>query len=198
MNNIIFDLGGVVLKNTPLDILKKLNITDYEYNELKKFFDDWKLLDLGKMSLEDKFNACNFSLDLFNRYKDILLKYYELRDINNDLIKLMCDLKKNNYNVYILSDNNIECINYYKSKDYFDCVDGWVISCEYATLKCDGVLFDIIVDKYNLKPSECYFVDNSISNISIAKEHGMNGFKYDENDEIDVLYNDMRKNGINI
>ena len=69
MKNVIFDLGGVILKDSPISILN--NVDDYEI--LKKFFDDWTLLDLGKISLEEKFLSCNFSNKIILKYKSLLL-----------------------------------------------------------------------------------------------------------------------------
>ncbi len=60
IKNIIFDLGGVILKETPISILKNFNIDSTTYNELKRFFDDWNNLDLGNEYLEDKYNEFNY------------------------------------------------------------------------------------------------------------------------------------------
>ena len=46
MKNIIFDLGGVILKETPIKRLKNIEIN--EYKELSKFFQNREKLDLGK------------------------------------------------------------------------------------------------------------------------------------------------------
>ena len=140
MKNIIFDLGGVILKGKAKDILKKIDLNESEYNELVRFFDDWNDMDTTDMSIEEKFNNYNFSNNIKSKYKDTLIKYYELRDLNTNLINLIKELKKKN-KVYILSDNNKDASLYYKNilKD----LDGYVFSYEYKTIKKDGKLFDI-------------------------------------------------------
>jgi hypothetical protein len=35
IKNIIFDLGGVILKNKPISMFENINVSDSEYNELK-------------------------------------------------------------------------------------------------------------------------------------------------------------------
>ena len=40
IKNIIFDLGGVILKGKPISILDDLNIDEDVYNKLKVFFDN--------------------------------------------------------------------------------------------------------------------------------------------------------------
>ena len=189
--NIIFDLCGVIIKGKASCILDKLDLTKEEYNELIKFFDDWYNQDIGKETIEDKFNSCNFNEELTTKYKDKLLKYYELRDVNNNLINLIKELKKNN-KVYILSDNNKEASIYYKS--LLNDLDGYVFSYEYNTIKKEGKLFDILLDKYNLYPKTCYFIDNTKENVDIAESKGIKGIHYQENDEEIINY--FKENGL--
>jgi len=194
MKNIIFDLGSVLIKNHSYSILDKMSLNKKEYDELLRFFKDFDKLDLGLETLEEKFEKCSFDKSLY-KYKNSIIKYYESRDINEDLIKLIEQLK-DNYKIYILSDNNKEAIDYYKNKLNF--IDGMVVSCDYQTLKKDGKLFKILLDKYNLNPSECYFIDDRLDNIEVGKKLGINGFLFDENKNINLLYEDMIKNGIHV
>lgn len=129
-------------------------------------------------------------------YKDKLINYYKYREIDKELLELISKLKLNNYNVYILSDNNKEAIEYYESNNLFDSIDGYIISYEYNKLKRDGILFDILLNKYNLNPNECYFIDDLEININEAKKHGIKGYLY--NNDINDLYDDMVNNGIDI
>ncbi len=185
MKNIIFDLGGVILKGKAKDVLNKLDLTEEEYNELIKFFDNWNDMDITNMSIEEKFDSYNFSENTKSKYKDVLLKYYELRDLNTNLINLIKELKKNN-RVYILSDNNKAASLYYKK--LLNNLDGYVFSYEYKTIKKDGKLFDIFLDKYKLDPKDCYFVDDTEENILVANSRGINGILYKQNDEELIEY----------
>ena len=196
IKNIIFDLGGVILKENPISILKNFNIDNSTYNELKNFFDDWEDLDLGNESLEEKYNKCNFPSKYNSIYKDYLVNCYKYREINTEVTKLISKLKENNYNVYILTDNNKKITDYYK--DIIKDIDGWVVSSDYNTLKRDGKLFDILINKYNLDVKESYFIDDNIDNVIEAEKHGIKSYVFDENNNISDLYKDMREKGINI
>ena len=196
IKNIIFDLGGVILKENPISILKNFNIDNSTYNELKNFFDDWEDLDLGNESLEEKYNKCNFPSIYNSIYKDYLVNYYKYREINTEVTKLISKLKENNYNVYILTDNNKKITDYFK--DIIKDIDGWVVSSDYNTLKRDGKLFDILINKYNLDVKESYFIDDNIDNVIEAEKHGIKSYVFDENNNISDLYKDMREKGINI
>ena len=192
MKNIIFDLGGVVLKDTPSSILDKLDITDDTKKELLNFFDDFTNIDLGLETLKEKFDSCKFSDDIKKNYESFLVNYYEIRDINYEMIELINTLKKNNYNIYVLSDNNLDAAKYYKNK--MNNIDGWIFSCDYNTLKKDEKLFKILIDKYNLVPQECYYIDDRKGNVDIALKYGIKGYTY--NNKIEDLYKDMSNNGI--
>lgn len=198
IKNIIFDLGGVILLDKPNAVLKEINDNSNTFDELNHFFDNWENLNLGEETLEEKFYQCNFSKEIENKYKDILLNYYKYRKINKELIRLINKLKKNNYRIYILSDNNKESFQYYKNHELFKNIDEWILSCEYNTCKCDGKLFDILIKKFNLNPRECYFIDDNIDNINESIKHGIKGYVFNEKDSINNLYNAMKNNGINI
>ncbi len=195
MKNIVFDLGGVILVDKTYTVLNNLDIDTNTYNKLKEFFLDCDELDLGKMTIEEKYNSCNFPSE-YDKYKDYLINYYKYRIYNMSLIDMINKLKQNNYNVYILSDNNKEVYEYYKNYELFNNIDGWVLSCEYGTIKREGKLFDIFLNKFNLKASECYFIDDNIVNIKEALKHGITCYNY--NNDTDELLKDMRKKNINI
>ena len=195
MKNIIFDLGGVILVDKTYTVLDNLDIDKNTYNELKKFFLDCDNLDLGKMTVEEKYNSCNFPKE-YDKYKEYVINYYKHRIFNMELIDIINKLKKNNYNVYILSDNNREVYEYDKNHELFKNIDGWVLSCEYGTVKREGKLFDIFLNKFNLKASECYFIDDNMINIKEAEKHGITCYQY--SNDTNFLISDMRINGINI
>lgn len=189
MKNIIFDLGGVILKGKASSVLDKLNTTEEEYNTLLKFFDDWYKLDTDFQTIEEKFDSCNFSEEIINKYKDKLLKYYELRDLNKELLDLIKELKKNN-KVYILSNYNRVAALYYKSLDGLKDLDGYVFSYEYKLVKPEEELFQIFLDKYNLKKEDCYFIDDTLDNINIAQSIGINAHQFIGNEDLIKYFKD--------
>ena len=115
-----------------------------------------------------------------------------------ELINIINKLKSKKYNIYILSDNNKEAFEYYKNHDLFENINGWILSCEYNTLKEDGILFDILLNQFNLNANECYFIDDNFININEARKHGIKGYLFNEKDNINQLYDNMRNNNINI
>lgn len=181
IKNIVFDLGNVLLEGNQKDILNNIEITDDEYNELVKFFEYDKRLDTGELSLDDYLKNVQISRGLKNKYGEYLTNYYQYRRINFDLVRLINELSRNNYRVYVISDNNINAASYYKKNLLFKNVKGWIFSCDYNSLKKDGKLFDIFLEKYDLFADECYFIDDNKSNIKVAQEKGFKTFLYNGN-----------------
>lgn len=189
IKNIVFDMGSVILRGVPKDTINGFD----NYELLSNYFDKINECDYGKITLKEVFDNCKIP----SIYSDKLLNYFKYRKLNNSLLELIKILKNNNnYNVYILSDNNYEAYEYYKNSNLFNNIDGWVVSCSYGCLKKEGKLFDIFLNKYNLNSSECYFIDDNINNINMAKNKGFITYLFNENDDVNLLINDMKNKGI--
>lgn len=89
------------------------------------------------------------------------------------------ELKKLGYKVYFLS-------NYSKwfmrsnplVLDFIPYMDGGVFSCDCHFLKPEKEIFDYLISKYNLNPSDSYFIDDMKRNIDGAKKQGFHAYKF--------------------
>lgn len=197
IKNIIFDLGNVLLKGSPSTVLESLDIPDEIYQDIKnKFFADWEYLDLGEETIKQHFDNCKFDFDIDENIQEILLKYYKYRPFNDETIELMNKLKHNNYKIFILSNNNKETYEYLKQLHVFECVDGWVVSCDYHIAKPNKEIYVKLFETFNIKPEECYFIDDNKENIETGKILGMKGFVLNNN--IEDLISSMKENNITL
>ena len=179
IKNIIFDLGNVILKGKPSIILENLNLDDEVYNDIKeKFFNDWLKLDLGLISLDDYFYQCNFKSIISNEIKERLINYYKYRPFNKDILNVLHDLKRKGYNIYLLSNNNKETANYLRKLDFYQDISGDVYSCDYNVIKPNIEIYNILLNKFNLIPQECLFIDDDQDNIETATKLGFKAIKY--------------------
>ncbi len=200
IKNIIFDLGNVILKDKPYVVLDKMQLDKKQYNTIKNnFFSNWEELDRGIVTLEEHLYKSKIEFEIDDKIKYQLENYYKFRPFNIDVVNIAKQLKKNNYKVYILSNNNKEAMKYLINLPLFKDIDGWVASCDYQTLKPDEKLYKILFEKYNLKPEECFFIDDKEENINTGKMLGMNGYVFDYNNHgILGLVNEFEKNNIQI
>lgn len=198
IKNIIFDLGNVILKDKPSIVLNKIKINSEDRKLIEnEFFSNWNELDLGNITLEEHLQKCNISIVLKENLKEILTRYYKYRDFNIEVIELMNKLKNNGYQIYILSNNNKQAYEYLLKLPMFQCVDGWIVSCNYHIMKPDSRLYEILLDKYNLISKESFFIDDKKENVERAKMLGMNGYILDYKiDGVNELIKAMKRNNI--
>ena len=198
IKNIVFDLGNVLLKDSPAIVLDNLDLPDEIRNNIKeKFFNTWSYLDLGEGSIKQHLDNCKFDFDIDESIQEILVHCYKYRPFNNEVLDLMNGLKQNNYNIFILSNNNKETYEYLKKLPKFKCIDGWIVSCDYHIVKPNKDIYLKLFETFDIKPEECYFVDDNKENVATGVMLGMKGFtfKYSSNN-IDELISNMKQNNI--
>lgn len=195
IKNIVFDLGNVLLKGNSSIVLDNLDIPNEIRHSIKdKFFNNCNYLDLGEETIKQHFDNCKFDFDIDESIQEILLKYYKYRPFNDETIELMNKLKHNNYKIFILANNNKETYEYLKQLPVFECVDGWAVSCDYHITKPNKEIYVKLFETFNIKPEECYFIDDNKENIETGKILGMKGFVLNKN--IDELIDSMKENKI--
>ena len=180
IKNIVFDLENVILKGSPNIVLEQIKIDKKQYESIKNdFFNDWKSLDLGESTLREQLEKCKFDFEIDSEIEEKLLHYYKHRPFNVEILELIKELKNKGYKIYILSNNNKEAEKYLLEIPDFKAFDGWIFSCDYQIMKPDPKIYNILFETYNLKPEECFFIDDSRKNIETGNKLGMAGFVLD-------------------
>ena len=82
--------------------------------------------------------------------------------------------QKNGHKVYLCSGRNKAMLKPLLAYGF----DGYVVSYEVGCSKKDGVIYDILLEKYGLNGSECVFIDDVQKNVDIGEEHGIPGILY--------------------
>lgn len=59
--------------------------------------------------------------------------------------------------------------------------DGILFSGPNQCAKPDPVIYNLLFDRFQLKPEECFFIDDNAENIKAAKNTGMDGIVFDGN-----------------
>lgn len=193
IKNIIFDLGGVVIK---YDQRKIIDTFTNNEDEIKYIFEEifhsneWKLMDLGMITKEEVIENINSRNN--NKYKELTEKFlnewYKTQVINQDVLNIAKKLKENEYNIYVLSNMANTTYEYYKNNDFFKLCKGIVISAHEHIKKPDEKIFNILLDRYSLKAEECLFIDDDDTGKSynVANSIGILGRKVKSNDSTDI------------
>ena len=96
--------------------------------------------------------------------------------------ELVRDLKEAGYRLYVLSNMSREFIDYLRRFPVYGLFDGEVVSCEELCVKPEPRIYEILLDRYGLLPSETLFIDDRPANIDTARQLGIGGFLFDAHD----------------
>ncbi len=176
LKNIIFDFGGVLIDWNPAYLYRKVFNKEEEMNY---FLDnvckpDWNVLqDAGRPLAE----AIAMKQQEFPRYKEEIAMFYGrwgemLGGTFEENIRLIKPLKEK-YKIYGLTNWSAETLPIAMERyDFFRDMDGMVVSGEEKLVKPDKKLYQILLDRYSIKPSESLFIDDNIENVKAAKAMG--------------------------
>ena len=184
IENIIFDLGGVIL-----DI--DYNLTRIAFEKLGVVHFDEMYSQANADQLFQKLETGGISEDRFykelNRCTGLNLSPEEIRKAWNAMLLSFreeslgfLDQIRSKYKIYLLSNTNYIHINSFKEtfhqkertktfEEYFDKV---FYSCEIGLRKPDAACYDWIIKELKIDSAKTLFIDDSLHNIEGAKKAG--------------------------
>lgn len=204
--NIVFDIGNVILNFDVEQVLSKYT----EDKKIRKFIKDniiyspewllFSLIDTGYVKTGDAIKiVCNRTNhvcdDIVN---DFWTTYNNYAFVDKKMIDLILNLRSNNYRVYLLSNTNSYTFDYIKNNsNLFDIVNGYVLSYEVHMVKPYKGIYNELLNKYHLQPSETLFVDDNEKNVQTAISLNMNAIKV-EPDNYDDVFRKLLENNIRL
>lgn len=178
MKNIIFDLGGVVVEWNGERVIDsfKGDPSLIMYIKSNGFFKDyWAAFDKGTLGREELVNKVALLTGIPAEECDAFVEHvkHSLKPIpeTETLIK---ELSAQGYKLYCLSNMSIDFYDYLKTREVFKYFDGQVISAIEHMVKPDREIYDLILQRYHLKPEESLFIDDLEANIKAAQALGIN------------------------
>lgn len=184
IKTIIFDIVDVLLYYP----WKEWAIQTYgeeNYALLNKAFwesGNWKALDQGICSAEDFLETC-YTIDPDSShwplYKDALFRIGECSSIYPHTFPLLTSLKERGFQILFLS--NYTTILRKERPDvlaFLSLMDGGLFSCDIHLTKPDPGIYQELYKKYQLHPSECLFIDDSLANVEAARELGFHTVRF--------------------
>jgi len=178
MKNVIFDLGAVMFEWNPKNIAVKFTQnTDLQHRIQQELFfhKNWMDFDCGLVSETEAIKIAAKQLNiaedestrLFQEVKDSLVLIEKTKDV-------LQYVKNNNMNAYCLSNISPELFNHLEAQhDLFQLFNGIVTSGEENTAKPGKHIFEILMQRFNLKENDCLFIDDSAANTATAREMGI-------------------------
>ncbi len=184
IKNIVFDIGNVLMEFNPIEYLKGLGYSKEEAKDLIECIfssEEWILLDRGSLEEEKAIEIfCSRAPKLQEEIKRVMNSWVDMLLPMEETIELLKELKNNGYNIYLLSNYHRKAFKITKDRNqFFDLVDGYVISYERHFIKPQREIYIELLDKYSLKAQETVFIDDVEANILGAEEVGIKGILFE-------------------
>jgi len=121
----------------------------------------------------------------YPEYENWIRIYYDrwedmLGGIIPETVALLDNLKRiNTHQLYALTNWSAEAFPVaLKRYDFFKHFEGIVVSGDEKTRKPFPKIYEILLKRYDLNPTNCLFIDDNYENIVAAEKMGINGIHY--------------------
>ena len=108
--------------------------------------------------------------------------------------EMVAELKEKGYKLYGLTNWSAETFCLVRNEfPVFGLLDGMLVSGEEHLLKPSPEIFQRLVDRFGLTPSECLFIDDNAANVEGSIAFGIPAIRFFG---VDSLREDLRERGI--
>ena len=190
LKNVVFDMGGVLLKWQPLKMARRVCDNDEDAQLLAKavfgsqmwVWQDAGAVDEATVAWTAK---CSVPARLHPQVDQLVYHWHDDREMLEGTDELVRSLKQAGYGIYLLSNVGPSFDVYKKSLPGYDCFDGMLASWREGVVKPDARIFKLLLERFGLTAGECIFVDDAAINVEGARRVGMRGWHFDGN--VDAL-----------
>ncbi|GAB4144184.1 MAG: hypothetical protein OHK0017_02450 [Patescibacteria group bacterium] len=180
LKNLVFDFYNVVFDHGEKEFANYLRQT-YKLNEAKietflYLFDQFLLKEISRQDF----------WPLFFQHTGIEgTTWEELWAIWRGMVKTIPETeaiirkyKDLGHKIYYITNINSDAWADRQKDEIFNLFDGGIASCEVDLRKPDPLIYTSLLEKYDLNPAECIFVDDKFENVEAALSQGMQGIVY--------------------
>ncbi|PLV57032.1 haloacid dehalogenase [Thermotoga sp. SG1] len=176
MENIVFDLGGVLIDWRPCEYLVESFPEEVAQVLEREIFrhEDWKKMDRGVLLENKLWEKKKKELSEYREYIERLEREVPqlLKPIEEN-VKVVPVLKKKDFKLYILSNYGRIYFEMVRKKyDFFDFFDGMVISSHVGFIKPEKEIYLELIRRYGIVPKESLFIDDLKENVEAARRLG--------------------------
>ena len=202
IKNIIFDMGGVMLRFEPAYFIARLGITGADSDLLhREVFRsaDWVRLDRGTLTDEEGVaSICRRVPEHLHAAVEELVCRWEIPEIlpMEGMAELVGELKAAGYGIYLLSNAFARQHEYWPRVPGSEFFDDTFISADVKLVKPQREIYEMALEKFGVKAEECVFIDDLPSNIEMGENCGIRGIVF--HGDVNILRGDLRRAGVKI
>ncbi len=200
IKNIVFDIGNVLTDFRYRGFLKDKGLDDAMIERVEKCTVNttyWHEFDRCAISYDEVVeNFVSLDPEIGDLLRSVFADLHGMVTGRDYAIPWIERIKAAGYKVYYLSNFSEKAYNECRDALTFDehC-DGGIYSFTERLVKPDPAFFNLLLDRYGLKASECIFFDDTERNVIAARECGFHSFVFTNPDKANE---DMRSLGVTI
>lgn len=194
IKNIVFDMGNVLVYYDSYRVSRHFSADEAEMEAVNTSVfvsPEWVMLDMGVISEEEALRRMQARLPEGHAREvaKLCLEHWHEYCMwpvpgMEDLIRF---LKEQGYKIYLCSNAALRLLDC-----YLDVIpgirqfDGILFSAEEKCMKPQKEMYHHLFERFDLKPEECFFIDDQPLNIEGARACGMNGYCFLEGSAEDL------------
>jgi len=184
-DTIIFDLGGVLIDWNPRYMYRTIFDTEADVEGFIRdvVTMDWNEEQDGGRSIAD---ANAILIAKFPQWKSEINAYYDrweemLGGPIKETVDILTQIKtEGKYRLLALTNWSAETFPIALERyDFLQLFEGILVSGTEKLKKPDPKIYQLLIDRYNLNPSTCLFIDDNQRNVDAAIAEGIDTLHYD-------------------
>lgn len=189
IRNIVFDMGKVLVEYDAMRVCRHHieDAADREAVCTAVFVSpEWMLLDMGVIPEEQAMKQiCGRLPERLHEAAHLCMRDWHKYCMSavEEMEPVVRELKRRGFGIYLCSNASLRLPQCYRDViPAIDCFDGVLFSAEEKLLKPQKEIYERLFEKFDLKPEECFFIDDLQLNIDGAKACGMDGYCFADRD----------------
>ena len=179
--NIIFDFGNVIGRFNGRYILQHFCSSEEDYQILAgSIFSRWP--DLDKGTLDYELNIETVASEVPARLEENVRTFFRDWPVYVDLLPQTVDfireLRQTDAKIYLLSNASTYFAEWFSDRDPIKDFDGIVFSAPLKMAKPEPEIYQYLFNRFDLRPEDCFFIDDLEENIKTGKSLGMDGIVF--------------------
>ena len=202
IQNILFDMGSVLVRFEPTEFIAKLRLGPDDAEALRREVfrsADWVRLDRGVISQQQMIDtACaRLPARLHPYVADLVLHWDADRPEVPGMYELVKELSENGYALFLLTNASIRHREYwptFRFAPFFG--DRIMLSAAWHLMKPEREFYEKAVELLGFDPAESVFIDDQPVNVEGAEGCGIPGIVF--HNDVALLRQRLREKGVRV
>lgn len=201
IKNIIFDMGNVLIHFDRAQFLDRLGVEEADRELLMRevFLSlEWVRMDRGSMNEQTaQESMCRRIPERLHWAVHELVSQWDQPILPVEgMEELIGELKAAGYGIYLLSNASVRQHDYWPRIAASRFFDGTLISADEGVVKPQPEIYRLMLERFQLKAEECFFIDDVAGNIEGAFYCGIPGAVF--HNDVVRLRRELRAAGVSI